>query len=346
MTELLAYSLAVSIPLALLWLAYRSVFAGGRNFGVNRIMLLSIYVIALLLFPAIGWVDRFVFSDEVTLNMVPEDGGFSVLTGIMNVASILWLAGSCVALTATFADWFRIIRIISKSSKTDEDGLTVYLADDRRLAPFSIWGVMVMSREDYAVNNRLVTAHEAGHIKMWHSLDMLLAQAVGVLCWYNPAAWLMKRELKTVHEFQADAYAIAGGCDVVEYQMLLINKVAKSDSDSGMSNRLGGSVLKKRLKMMDGGGMGNRKVGWRYGIVVVALFASGMILRAPESSAILRPARVFVDTDEPEAGKNFPMEIYVDGELVEYEDINSIPAGEIKAITVDKNKDRMDISLR
>lgn len=346
MTGLFAYSLAVSIPLALLWLAYRSVFAGGRNFRVNRIMLLSIYVIALLLFPAIGWVDRFVFSGEVTLNIVSKDGGVSALTGIMDIISILWFAGSCAALTATFSDWFRIIRVISKSSKTDESGLTVYLADDRRLAPFSIWGVMVMSREDYAVHNRLVTAHEAGHIKMWHSLDMLLAQAVGVLCWYNPAAWMMKRELKTVHEFQADAYAIACGCDVAEYQSLLINKVVRSSSDSGMSNRLGGSVLKKRLMMMDGGGRENRNAGWRYGIVVAALFASGMILRAPESNAILRPANVFVDSVEPEAEKSFPMEIYVDGEHVEYEDINSVPAGEIKAITIDKNKDRMDISLR
>ena len=44
--------------------------------------------------------------------------------------------------------------------------------------------------------------------------------------WYNPASWLMRRELRNVHEYQADNSVLAGGADTRSYQMLLIEKAA------------------------------------------------------------------------------------------------------------------------
>ncbi len=344
MNEMFVYSLAVSIPLALMWSAYRIAFSGRGVFALNRMLLLGIYIVALTLSPAIGLMDRFAASGAGAAQGIQAGDVYSALTGAINLFSSIWAVGCCVAFALTLVEWVRIARIIFNSTKTDVDGLRIYVAADKKIAPFSICGVVVMSREDYEGYRTLVLAHEAGHIKLCHSFDLFLAQAVAILCWYNPAAWLMKRDLKTVHEFQADAYAIGGGCDLAEYQTLLISKAAKRVRYSGLSNHFGGSVLKKRIMKMDSSEAGKIKTGWRYGVVAASLLAGGWILCSPAAMAVIHGPGI--SSANRVAEKSFPMDIYVEGERVEYENLNGIPAGEIKAITIDKTKDRIDVSLK
>ncbi len=67
--------------------------------------------------------------------------------------------------------------------------------------------------------------------------------------WYNPASWLMRRELRNVHEYQADNSVLAGGADTRSYQMLLIEKAAGVRLQS-LANSLDHSNLSKRITMM------------------------------------------------------------------------------------------------
>ena len=76
-----------------------------------------------------------------------------------------------------------------------------------------------------------------------------MAQLVAVFQWYNPAAWLMREELKAVHEYQADSGVISSGVNPREYQMLLIKKAVGARFPS-LANSLNHSKLKKRITMM------------------------------------------------------------------------------------------------
>lgn len=344
MNEMFAYSLAVSIPLALMWAAYRLAFSGRGILAMNRIMLLGIYIIALMLFPMVGAVERFAHSVNAVSQNLSIGEPVSSLVETMGVFSIIWAVGCGIVFVLTLVDWIRIALVLRSSDKIKEGNMTLYLTKDKRVSPFSIFRAVVMSRDDYEGYRMFVLAHEAGHIKLRHSLDLFLAQALAILCWYNPAAWLMKRDLKTIHEFQADAYAIDGGCDLAEYQTLLVRKAANRVCYSGLLNHFGGSVLKKRIMKMDDSGANKIKTGWRYGVVAASLFAGGLILCTPAARAVLGPANFF--NREEKMGKSFPMEIYVEGERVEYENLNEIPVGEIKAITIDKSKERIDVSLK
>lgn len=67
--------------------------------------------------------------------------------------------------------------------------------------------------------------------------------------WYNPAAWLMRRELRRVHEYQADAEVLDNGINPRDYQMLLIEKAAGVRLQS-LANSLNHSNLSKRITMM------------------------------------------------------------------------------------------------
>ena len=68
--------------------------------------------------------------------------------------------------------------------------------------------------------------------------------------WYNPAAWLMRRELRTVHENQADEAVLRKGFDAAKYQQLLIEKAAGVRLES-LANSLNHSNIYKRITMMN-----------------------------------------------------------------------------------------------
>ena len=80
-------------------------------------------------------------------------------------------------------------------------------------------------------------------------MDLLIAQAVCIVNWFNPAAWLMRDELMLVHEYQADMAVIDRGHDAQEYQMLLIKKAVGARFPS-LANSLNHSKLKKLITMM------------------------------------------------------------------------------------------------
>nr|MCR4995084.1 M56 family metallopeptidase [Bacteroidales bacterium] len=58
---------------------------------------------------------------------------------------------------------------------------------------------------------REVLIHEQAHVRGWHTLDILFSQVVCILFWWNPAAWLMRREVRMNLEFIADKAV----CDVL-----------------------------------------------------------------------------------------------------------------------------------
>jgi BlaR1 peptidase M56 len=64
-----------------------------------------------------------------------------------------------------------------------------------------------------AEKGQLIFRHELYHIRQLHSLDILVLETIRRLFWCNPFFYLVLRELKLVHEFLADRFAISSGPD-------------------------------------------------------------------------------------------------------------------------------------
>jgi len=77
----------------------------------------------------------------------------------------------------------------------------------------------------------------------------LLVDVCILIQWFNPAAWLLKQELQTIHEYEADDTVLACGVNARDYQMLLIKKAVGARLYS-IANNLNHSSLKKRITMM------------------------------------------------------------------------------------------------
>ena len=136
------------------------------------------------------------------------------------------------------ADWL--------PGRTENVRLVVH---NRDIAPFSWMCYIVLSRKDLEENGREILIHELAHIRNHHSWDLLLADLCIFVQWFNPAAWLLKQELQTIHEYEADDTVLREGVDAKKYQMLLIKKAVGTRLYS-MANSFNHSSLKKRITMM------------------------------------------------------------------------------------------------
>jgi TonB family protein len=79
-----------------------------------------------------------------------------------------------------------------------------------------------------------------------------LAQACVFLQWFNPAAWLLKKELQTIHEYEADEYVIRNGMDASTYLLSMIEKTVGTRLFT-IANNFNQSLLAKRVTMLNKG---------------------------------------------------------------------------------------------
>lgn len=254
MGALLAYTVYTGIFLLAGYLLYKLAMAGEKQMSLNRGVLLGIYALAFAAWPLsrLSWPG----SDgpaagTIDFDLVPVGvAGDTAAQPLWPMLLIgLYVAGIAVTAGLTIATAVRLVRLVRSGQRHERDGYTLVLLPEGKVAPFS-WGrYVVMSTDDYDAAGATVTAHELAHIHHRHCLDLMLAQAVCIFLWYNPAAWLMREELKTVHEYQADDTVLASGIDPRTYQMLLIKKAVGTRFQS-LANSLNHSKLKKRITMM------------------------------------------------------------------------------------------------
>lgn len=347
METLFSYSCAASIPLLLLWMAYRAALATGHRLTSRRITLLSIIVISLLLYPALCIIEPIFNNPGLTLSdseppyiFVFDNYSIDNISTFMHRMFAVWITGAATVLLLTAVELTRILIVINRSRTTKLCGRTVHITDNDRIAPFSFFGAIVISENDFNSHRQLIIAHETGHIHYRHSLDMLLVQATAILCWYNPAIWLIRRELKSVHEYQADNYTVAHGCDTRSYQMFLINRAIGSNFPT-IANNLNLCRLKKRIAMMQDSRSTSRHQYLRFIPLAFSMALCVLTLGTPMVKAAINITRI--NTQQTDMDK---IDMYIDGAQVTYDELSEIKPQEIKAITIDKTHNRIDMTSR
>ena len=161
----------------------------------------------------------------------------------------VYLIGFAAKLLYTILSAIRLHRFISHCEQHLQKDGTMIAVSEQNLAPFSWWNTIVLSRADYETHDPALLAHEQAHIKSYHSVDVLLMELVVALQWFNPAAWLMRRDLRTVHEYEADAAVLAGNVDIHHYLSLLMERAIVSNRYT-LANGISQKTLKSRFQMM------------------------------------------------------------------------------------------------
>lgn len=257
--SLFTYSLSCGIILAVLYGLYFLTTKHTTLFGFNRRMLLTImaFSMAAPLLTLNGGVNSAVkltgltlpeFEVTLTVANLPDTGTSSPI----DILATIYLWGLVATALWTIAN-LAFISYICLTSHTAKIGNSVVRIHTRSgLSPFSWGGMIFIPKEMLDDNDRdiaITLAHESSHCRRRHWLDLLAANAVVIINWYNPCAWLMLRELIGVHEFEADRDTLSMCDDPAEYQLLLIKKTAGSRFHA-FADSLNHSSLKKRITMM------------------------------------------------------------------------------------------------
>ena len=106
-----------------------------------------------------------------------------------------------------------------------------------------------MNHNDYEKGTIALLIHELGHLRLHHSADVLLVELLTALQWFNPAMWMLRNDLRTIHEYEADQQVISHGFNDIQYLKLLIRKAA-CQSGYSLANGISNSALKKRVTMI------------------------------------------------------------------------------------------------
>ena len=254
MIDFLIYDAKVAVLIAVFYMFYRLLLSRETFHRVNRIVLLLTAVASFILpFCVIT------MHETVTMPMPEMHVEMGPLMAEVETPSvplwqtllpILFIIGLCATLGHTLLSMIRIILLIRKSEQHPQpDGVTVCVTGNAALSPFSWMHYIVMNHEDYETHDSAILAHERGHIRLHHSWDLILVDTLTALQWFNPAMWMLRADLRAIHEYEADAAVLSQGINARQYQYLLITKAAGIGGYS-LANGISHSTLKNRINMM------------------------------------------------------------------------------------------------
>ena len=252
------YSVKVAVCLALFYLFHKLLMSRDTFHTFNRFAILSMMLLSLVL-PLVhlsldseAGINRGTVALEgLVAQTVVADGGNGVgeelsLTQVLLAAYVL---GVVLFVGKALLSVGSLLRLIRRARCVEvRNGIRIYTMRGD-ISPFSWFRYIIMSEKDWQENRREIVLHEMAHIRRCHSMDVAVCNMMIVFQWYNPAAWLLKRELQAVHEYEADEAVLSAGVDATHYQMLLIRKTVGERLFS-MANNLNHNSLKKRITMM------------------------------------------------------------------------------------------------
>ena len=253
------YILKTSVCLAVFYLFYRLLLSKETFHRFNRLALLGVLLLSCLV-PLIEVTTReasemsqpFIALEDMLLmaESAPVMEEVSTPFPWRALLLLVYLLGILFFLGRHLWSLGRMLRLFRASRKESlEDGITLFVHDEKEVAPFSWMNSIVISKYDLEENGDAILTHERAHVRNHHSWDLLLAEGCIFFQWFNPAAWLLKQELQTVHEYEADEWVIENGIDAKTYQLLLIKKAVGARLYS-IANSFNHSSLKKRITMM------------------------------------------------------------------------------------------------
>ena len=300
----LAYSLLASTLLIVVWAVYKCVLSNARCFRFNRILLLSCIIFAfvspiVILNPF--WIADIVENNtEVAFNPVEiayiANTVSEEITPIWDYIVTLYLIGAIFMSLYFLVSLVRLAMFILKGEHIKQDSYHIILHRHNGVAPFAWCGYIMMPRRDWYEFGQMIVCHEKAHIECRHWIDLIFMQAGFIIIWYCPAIWLLRNELHTLHEYEADSRVLASGVKREEYQMFLIKKTVGARFAT-LSNCLNHSSLKKRITMM----LSNKPTGKarvRAFVIVPAMALALIGLATPAVSAVINEVSAAMPVEE------------------------------------------------
>lgn len=281
MKLMINYLIEVNIGLLLFMFVYWAILKNENQFSFKRAYLLWALLGSIIfplfhlnisesnqLIPSIGNLMTTYWLPEVVIN---GDGSTATttVTSSLSVWTITEWAYLIAVLFLTSLFLYRLIVLVRLfASHPIYRWQNYFVSESNETKPtFSFFHYIFIGQANLfnQEEKEEILVHESIHIQKLHSLDILLVNVVGIICWFNPIVRVYKKSLVQLHEFEADAHSVENK-DVDTYCGLLA-KVALQSVEFPLANHFNNSLTIKRIQMMKT--MKNKIKNWK----VVALAA-------------------------------------------------------------------------
>jgi len=247
------YILKSSISILVFYVSYRFVLRKTTYFKQNRLFLLIGLIISLTI-PFLDFQFHETTNTEFFVTLDSIDVGTSYVSDTKNIFdnySFIELFYFLIVVVLSFQFLFQfssLINLFFHSEKEKRNGYVLVLTDKNN-ANFSFFNyIFINKKTKNSEGFNAIIKHEFVHIVQKHSVDILLAEILTIVLWFNPFAWLYKKSIKENHEYLADDGVINKTYSTIEYQKILFEQ--SFGVNFSIANNFNSSLTFKRLNMM------------------------------------------------------------------------------------------------
>jgi TonB family protein len=262
--QFLTYELKVAVLIAVFYIFWRLLVANETWHRLNRIVLIATAIASFVLPFCVITIQKTVEIEPIRVVdkpelVITEIGSTNDLGSVdepsqafnwQQVLMLIYIIGVVLLVVRMLISIWRLHRMMAHSELYP-------LAHGRRIAvcdkvqqPFSWWNTVFMNRKDFEEGATALLTHELGHIRLHHSADVVLVELLTALQWFNPTMWMLRADLHTIHEYEADQQVLSHGFNDIQYLTLLIRKAAHQSGYSLANGIANQSTLKKRITMI------------------------------------------------------------------------------------------------
>ncbi|MES2680927.1 MAG: M56 family metallopeptidase [Bacteroidota bacterium] len=266
------YLLESSICLILFTVTYRILVANTTNFSWMRFYLLVSMALSLLLpfiiipiewsarlLPTTSMANTFLIQAKQTAgavvnnnpDIIPAHSGISILQMILFIAFTAYMIGIIYKSYLFVRNLIKINGLIKKSSKVKEENYWLVCLKGE-IPAFSFFNYIFINNNYKDLSSgelHVIKQHEMVHVKQYHTLDILFAELIGIIFWFNPIINYLKKSLKEVHEYIVDERIAGNGENKKAYAQLLLS-LASDTKAFDLAASFTGEHIKRRLEMI------------------------------------------------------------------------------------------------
>jgi TonB-dependent SusC/RagA subfamily outer membrane receptor len=260
MNNLLYYGLQVIAASGILYGYYHFFLRNKKFHQYNRFYLLAAMLISIV----VPFLDIPVyFTNEqkdasaiwLALGSITSDdtvlvtaGGHSNSLSIILMIYYGYILLTTIALVRVLVSLNRI-RKLKKTNPGEKIDDILFINTTEKGTPFSFFNLLFWNKEIDLDSSKgeQVFRHELFHIRQYHSIDVIFAELVTVFCWINPFFHIMKKEIKAIHEFLADQYAVTPSREWEYAELLLMQALQTRQS---LVNPFFHNQIKRRIAMI------------------------------------------------------------------------------------------------
>ncbi len=114
---------------------------------------------------------------------------------------------------------------------------------------FSFFSFVFVNPSITDIETNEILNHELVHIRQKHWIDLILAELLCIMQWFNPLVWMYSKMIKQNHEYLADKVALQRTSDPAVYKATLLNQIL-GHPVVNLANSFNYSLNNKRFNMM------------------------------------------------------------------------------------------------